>query len=80
MPNKRIKEIRQLKKISQEQLAFEAGISQTQISKYEKGESVPNAEMLRKLAKPLRVEVFEFFYNSDKEIREAFERWQQRKS
>lgn len=78
MPHKRIKEIRQLKKISQAELAFESDISQSQISKYEKGESVPNAEMLRKLAKPLQVEVFEFFYDSDKEIRQAFERWQQR--
>jgi putative transcriptional regulator len=79
MPHKKIKELRLLKNFTQEHIAFEANISQSQLSKYEKGESVPNAEMLRKLAKILDVEVFEFFYDSENEIKQAFERWEHRK-
>lgn len=60
-------------------IAFEAGISQSQLSKYESGEHVPNAEMLRKLAQVLNVEVFEFFFDSDKELKEAVDKWLKRK-
>ncbi|MBX9782051.1 MAG: helix-turn-helix domain-containing protein [Chitinophagaceae bacterium] len=68
-----------LKNFTQEHLALEANISQSQLSKYESGESVPNADMLRKMAKVLNVEVFGFFYDTEKEMREAFDRWLQRK-
>ncbi|WP_407526205.1 helix-turn-helix transcriptional regulator [Lacibacter sp. MH-610] len=78
MPGKKIKQLRLLKDYTQEHLAFEAGISQSQMSKYESGETVPDAEMLKKLAKTLEVEVFEFFYDSNKEMKQAFERWLQR--
>jgi transcriptional regulator with XRE-family HTH domain len=78
MTAKRIKQLRQLKDYTQEHLAIDADISQSQISKYETGECVPNAETLKKLAKTLDVEVFEFFYESNKEIKQAYERWAQR--
>lgn len=64
------------KNLTQEHLAIESGISQSQISKYEAGASLPNIEILMKLAKTLDVEIFEFLYESDKDIKQAFERWQ----
>lgn len=78
MPGKKIKQLRLLKDYTQEHLAFEAGISQSQMSKYESGETVPDAEMLKKFATALEVEVFEFFYGSNKEIKQAFDRWLKR--
>ncbi len=78
MPHQKIKQFRLLKNYTQEHVAFEANISQSQLSKYESGETVPNAEMLKKLAITLDIEVFEFFYESNKEIKQAFERWMQR--
>lgn len=78
MPGKKIKQLRLLKDYTQEHLAFEAGISQSQMSKYESGETVPDAEMLKKFANALEVEVFEFFYESNKEIKQAFDRWLKR--
>ncbi|HMO31774.1 MAG TPA: helix-turn-helix transcriptional regulator [Lacibacter sp.] len=78
MPSQRIRLIRLRNNLTQEYVAFRAGISQSQLSKYETGESVPNAAMLRVLADILHVELFEFFYESEEAIRNAIRRWEAR--
>ncbi len=78
MPYKKIKQFRLLKDYTQEHVAFEANISQSQLSKYESGESVPNAETLKTLAKILEVEAFEFLYENPQELKAAITRWQNR--
>lgn len=78
MPKKLIKKFRLSRNISQEKFAFQLSVSQTQISKYETGENVPNSEMLIKMAKLLEIEVFELFYENSNEIDEAYQRWKKR--
>jgi DNA-binding XRE family transcriptional regulator len=48
--------------ISQDQLAEMVGTTQPMISKYVRGESFPNALMLRKIAKALKCSMDDFFY------------------
>lgn len=50
---RRITDRRQRLKMSQEELADLAGTNQKQISRYERGENVPSAEMLISLARAL---------------------------
>lgn len=78
MPKNLIKKFRLSRNISQEKFAFQLNVSQTQISKYETGENVPNSEMLIKMAKLLEIEVFELFYENANEIDEAYQRWKKR--
>lgn len=49
-------------KITQEMLADEINISRTMISRYVRGESVPSAIVLRKIAKILNCSMDDFFY------------------
>ena len=53
--NERLKELRTLKNLSQEQLAKETGISSTAICYYETGQRVPNANVIIVLAKYFNV-------------------------
>jgi transcriptional regulator with XRE-family HTH domain len=53
--NKRIKKVRQAKGWTQEQLAEKIGISQKQVSAYERGTYNPSTEVLLKLAEALDV-------------------------
>ena len=49
--HQRIKELRKKKGVSQSELGDLAGIHFTQISRYERGDTTPNGEVLTKLAK-----------------------------
>jgi len=52
---KRIREIREQKKLSRQQLASLAGISLSALYSYEKGNMVPGADVLARLAEVLSV-------------------------
>jgi transcriptional regulator with XRE-family HTH domain len=54
-----LRRFRHDRKLSQEVLAFEAGVNRTYMSKLEKGASYPGLEIIGKLAKVLEVEPFE---------------------
>jgi transcriptional regulator with XRE-family HTH domain len=70
---KRIKELRQNKKLTQEKLAERADINAKYISRIELGMENPTIDLFIKLAKALEVEMWEMFdfYHqvSDKELR-----------
>ena len=55
-----LRRFRHAKGISQEALAYEAGINRTYLSKLEKGASYPGLEIIAKLATVLVVELAEF--------------------
>jgi transcriptional regulator with XRE-family HTH domain len=79
MPAERIKHFRKIRGFTQEQFSFETGLSQSQISKYEKGSHIPCAELLKRFAKVLEIEAFEFIYNTESELEEAIVRYMQKK-
>lgn len=51
----RLKELREIKQLSQQRLAIEMNISQTMISKYELGQAEPDIQMIGKLSRFFRV-------------------------
>lgn len=57
MLNENIKNLRKNKGLTQEELAIRLNIVRQTISKWEKGLSVPDAEMLQKIADELETEV-----------------------
>jgi len=57
MLKENIKTLRKAKGLSQEELAIELNVVRQTISKWEKGQSVPDAEMLVKLAEVFEVPV-----------------------
>jgi transcriptional regulator with XRE-family HTH domain len=54
--------LRELRGKSQAQVAREAGIGKSQLSKYENGKELPKLDSLEKVLKVLEVGHFEFFY------------------
>ena len=54
--------LRELRRMSQAQVAREARIGKSQISKYEKGKEQPKLDSLEKVLNALRVGYFEFFH------------------
>jgi len=54
--------LRELRGKSQAQLASQAGIGKSQLSKYENGKELPKLESLGKVLEALGVGYFEFFY------------------
>lgn len=57
----RIKELRTIKKLSQEQLAEKAAISPKYMSRIEMGQQFPSINVITKLANALQVESKDFF-------------------
>jgi len=57
----RIKEIRKLKRLSQEQLSERVGIDPKHLSRIEVGRGFPSLDTLDNLAKALNVELKDFF-------------------
>ena len=53
----RLKQLREAKHINQQKLAMELNVTQAAISKYEKGLSEPDIEMLKKIASFFHVSV-----------------------
>jgi transcriptional regulator with XRE-family HTH domain len=54
--------LRELRGKSQAQVAREAGIGKSQLSKYENGKELPKLDSLEKVLNALKVGYFEFFY------------------
>lgn len=57
----RVKELRTLRKLSQEQLAEKVGISPKYMSRIETGQQFPSIDIIVKLAKALQAELKDFF-------------------
>lgn len=57
----KLKELRRLKKISQEELAFRANLHRTYISDVERGRRNISINNIKKLAKALEIEIADFF-------------------
>ncbi|MBC7407358.1 MAG: helix-turn-helix domain-containing protein [Arcicella sp.] len=64
----RIKNARDLRGVSQQEIADFIGVSKQMISKYEKGDSIPNSTNLLKLSKYLNVKIDYFFKPSKIEL------------
>src|SRR3954462_16043534 len=54
--------LRELRGKTQAQVAREAGIGKSQLSKYENGKELPKLDSLEKVLIALKVSYFEFFY------------------
>jgi len=65
---KRMKEMRKLRDFTQKELSRRLGISQSQISKYEKGEDEPSYEQTQKLAEYLHIDVRYLYGKIDEPI------------
>ena len=57
----RIRELRKIKKLTQEQLAEKIKIETPSLSNIENGKNYPNSDTIEKIAKGLGVEVFELY-------------------
>lgn len=57
----RMKELRTVRKLSQEQLAEKAGISPKYMSRIEMGQHFPSFDVIKKIANALHVEMKDFF-------------------
>lgn len=57
----KIRQIRIERKITQENLALEAGLNRAYVGYIERGERNPSVRTLAKIAKILKVQLFEFF-------------------
>ena len=66
----RIRTIRTLKRLTQENVADELGISHGAYAKIERGETDPNTSRLLEIAKILKVDVTEFFEETTVSIKE----------
>ncbi|MGZ3862630.1 MAG: helix-turn-helix domain-containing protein [Bacteroidia bacterium] len=61
----RIRTIRTLKRLTQENVADEIGITHGAYAKIERGETDPNTNRLAEIAKVLKVDISEFFDDPD---------------
>ena len=68
---KRLKELRKLNKLTQEQLAELIGLDPKQICRIENGACFTTFETLQKIADTLNIEIFELFHNEHKKTRDA---------
>lgn len=59
-----IRELRKIKGISQEELAFKASLNASHLSKIERGEKSPTLESLEKIVNALEISFPELFVNS----------------
>ena len=60
----RIRKHREAKDLSQENIAFELGLSRSAYNKIETGTTSPNTNRLQEIAKVLEVDITEFFKDS----------------
>lgn len=66
----RIRIIRTIKRLTQENVADEIGITHGAYAKIERGETDPNTSRLQDIAKALKVSVSDFFNEKDPDITE----------
>lgn len=62
-----IRNARKERGLSQEALAYKAGVEQTDISKFERGKEVPSAGRARKIAEALGLEGKAYLANPERE-------------
>lgn len=65
---KRLKELREAKHLSQQNLGMKLNVSQAMISKYELGSAQPDYQMLKKIANFFNVTTDYLLENSDNKI------------
>ncbi|MDE2437354.1 MAG: helix-turn-helix transcriptional regulator, partial [Sphingomonadales bacterium] len=60
-----LKRVRVAQAVSQEQLAFDAGVDRSYLGGIERGEENPSVDTLEKIARILDIELLEFFLPVD---------------
>ncbi|UNK78831.1 helix-turn-helix domain-containing protein [Sphingopyxis granuli] len=60
-----LKRVRVAQAVSQEQLAFDAGVDRSYLGGIERGEENPSVDTLEKIARILSIELLEFFQPVD---------------
>ena len=61
----RVRELRESKRMTQDELASGAGVQRPEISKIENGKSEPNLRTIRKIARTLEMSLSELFTGVD---------------
>lgn len=73
--NERLKQLREQKELTQEELGKASGVSSRMIQRYESGNSRPRLDAAEKLAKALNVSTDELLGNADMLIAQAAEKY-----
>lgn len=68
---KRLKELRKINKLTQEQLAELIGLDPKQICRIENGACFTTFETLQKISKIFNVEIYDLFYSEHKQTKDA---------
>ncbi len=68
---KRLKELRKIHKLTQEQLAEIIGLDPKQICRIENGACFTTFETLQKIAKIFNVKIYDLFYSEHKKSKDA---------
>ena len=63
--SERIKELRKVKQLSQQEIADKIGIDRAQYSRVETGKTEPTITSLQKIAQALEVDIADFFKNDE---------------
>lgn len=63
----RLRELRELKKLSQGDVEKRTGLLRCYISRVENGHTMPSLETLEKMARALEMPLYQLFYEGDKE-------------
>jgi len=64
--SKRLRAIREAKKLSQGDIEDRTGLKRSYVSRVENGHTIPSVETLEKLARALEVPVYQLFYEGEK--------------
>lgn len=62
----RLRDIREMKNLSQKEMERRTGLLRSYLSRVENGHTVPTIETLEKMAQALEVPLFQFFYEGEK--------------
>lgn len=68
----RLKKVRKLKGMSQQEVADQLGVTQQTIAQYERAESTPKLETIKKIAAALEVQYTDLFDDNEIEIIKVF--------
>lgn len=62
----RLRSIREMKKLSQEELAKRSGLRRSYLSRVENGHTVPTIATLERMARAFEIPMYQLFYESEK--------------
>ena len=65
----RLREIREMKNLSQKEVERRSGLLRSYLSRVENGHTVPTIETLEKMARALEVPLFQFFCEGEKPVK-----------